>query len=79
MKYRTKQSRLQATMRKFVKVHKVHSFTTQEVSAWMIRMGLFPIPKRGDPKELCEEWESNLDSIGKHKLPNQNIVREMQK
>lgn len=60
MKYHTKGQRLVALTETWTKMHGATTFTTTEVATWAIANGLWPVPKRGDPEELCRAWESRL-------------------
>lgn len=60
MKYKTKQQRCIAITDAYRKAFGVSMFTMDEVAAWAIERGLYPVPTRGDPEELCVAWENRL-------------------
>jgi len=60
LKYKTKQKRLYALIDTYLAKFKKTQFTTEEVSEWAIRTKLYPVPRYGDPLELCEAWEKLL-------------------
>jgi hypothetical protein len=60
MKYKTKQQRLGAIIDAYRSKFNKSMFTTDEVADWAISNGLWPVPKRGDPQEICIAWERRL-------------------
>jgi hypothetical protein len=60
MKYKTKQRRCIAITDAYRKVFNVTMIETTAVAEWAISQELWPVPNRGDPEDLCEEWERRL-------------------
>lgn len=62
-KFLTKQKRMVACADAYRLKFNKAGITTAEVSAWMIKHGLYPdVPKRGASIEACLAWEQKLDA-----------------
>jgi hypothetical protein len=60
MNYPTKQKRLVAIFDAYCKRFAKTGATMDEVSEWALSEGLYPCPKRGDPENICNAWETKL-------------------
>lgn len=69
MKYNTKQQRLVAITDTYCKIFNITMFTSKEIADWAISMGLWPVPRRNDPAEICDEWEQRLEKTA-NQLPD---------
>lgn len=63
MKFKTKQKRCIAIVDAYCAKFQKSAVTMEEVSVWAIASGLYPIPKRGDSEQKCEEWERRLSAL----------------
>lgn len=63
MKYATKEKRLMAIVELFQKVQGGGPISLGDAAAWAFDVGLWPVPKRGDPEAECIEWERHLESL----------------
>lgn len=61
MKYETKQKRLVAIFEGYRRATNKTLVTTQEVAEWAMSQELWPVPRRGDPDPICENWELRLN------------------
>ena len=60
MEYETKKERLIAITDAYRKAFDKSMLTAEEVAAWAVGNYLWPVPRRGDPEALCDEWERRL-------------------
>lgn len=62
MRFQTKKSRLLAVIDAYRKKHGAQPFPPNAAMRWALAAGLYPVPKRGDPPEVCEAWERRLEA-----------------
>lgn len=70
MKYRSKQQRLIAIVKAYQEKFQKQAITLEEVSNWAVECGLWPVPRRSDPKEACADWEQRLCAASNSVSPN---------
>jgi len=66
MEFKTKKERLLAIVAAY-QTYVNRPVTIEEVATWATEHGLWPVPKRGDPVEECDAWESRFEEARKRR------------